>query len=101
GAASSIEPSLVDWPSRRQKVIISVDQALTPFPREPDSFATELAKGGKYPRDELLELLIAYGFERDEAPGFSVRGDTITVHLDETAERELRLEFFGDELDAL
>ncbi len=101
GAASTVEPTLIDWPDRHEKVVLSVDKALESFPHDPDAFATPLVKGESYPREELLELLLRYGFERDEAPGYAVRGDTVTLHLDEDAERELRLEFFGDELDAL
>ncbi|HZX00344.1 MAG TPA: transcription-repair coupling factor, partial [Trueperaceae bacterium] len=42
------------------------------------------------------------GYERDAAPGFAVRGDTVTVHLSEDDEEgALRLEFFADELEGM
>lgn len=111
GASSSIDPSLSDWPDRHQKTVLSLEHALSSFPDRPELYSLELAVGRSYPRDGLLERLVDYGFERDEQPGFAVRGDTITIYLleptleDEGSEEEpsgaVRLEFFGDELDRL
>ena len=123
GVPSSVEPGLDDWPDRKEKVVISLDTALSAFPLEPDRYVIDLVRGGSYPRAELLDRLVEFGYERDELPGFTVRGDTITVHLDggtgtgdeqvapggrqsddsgpPSLAGQLRLEFFGDELDAL
>ena len=114
GALRSVNPSLADWHDKRDKVVVSLDHALRAFPRTPELYALELAKGRDYKRYDLLERLVQYGFERDEAPGFVVRGDTVTVYLteeaagpdgptDEVADGEgtVRLAFFGDELAAV
>ena len=111
GAQRSVEPGLDTWHEREDKVVISLDTALQPFPADPAEYLIDLRRGRSYRRDDLLERLVAFGFERDEAPGFTVRGDTLTVHVtervagdDENAPGEgegLRLEFFGDELDAM
>lgn len=102
GTVASINPDLSDWAERQEKVVLTLKQALHPFPKDPASFALSLELGASYPREELLARLISYGFERDGMPGFVVRGDTLTLYFDsEDAEDALRLEFFGDELDAL
>ncbi len=111
GVGSTVDPSLSDWPERHDKVVLTLEQAVGAFPATPDDYALELAVGKSYPRESLLERLVDYGFERDEQPGFAVRGDTITIYTlepapdDEGSEKEprgaVRLEFFGDELDRL
>src|SRR5690606_17214331 len=69
---------------------------------DPAGLALRLETGRDYPREDLLEGLVRLGFERDAAPGFAVRGDTLTVHLEEeAAEGALRLEFFGAELETV
>ena len=99
---SSVNPTLADWPERREKVVLDLTSALKPFPTDPARYALTLALGQEYPRDDLLERLVHYGYGRDEQPGFVVRGDTVTVYLDaDDSEQALRLEFFGDELDTL
>ncbi|MFO7544926.1 MAG: transcription-repair coupling factor [Trueperaceae bacterium] len=101
-AQRSIDPGLGEWHERHDKVVVSLAHALAAFPRAPEAYALDLVKGGSYARDALLERLLSYGFERDELPGITVRGDTVTLHLGEDDEEgALRLEFFGDELDAL
>ncbi len=102
GASVTVEPALATWSDLEDKVVLSLDRALEAFPREPSSLALRLEAGNDYPREELLARLVLLGFERDAAPGFTVRGDTLTVHLgDDGEERELRLEFFADELESL
>jgi len=102
GEPVSIEPGLSDWPERRPKVVLSLGTALRAFPRDPGTLALELTLGRAYPRDALLERLLAFGYERDGLPGFVVRGDTVVVYPDaDEPEGELRLSFFGDELDAI
>lgn len=101
GGRSSVNPELADWPQRADKVVLDVSHALKPFPREPAAYALLLERGGNYPREELLERLVTLGYERDTAPGFSVRGDTVSIMTAEDPLSELRLEFFGDELDRI
>jgi len=119
GALRTVDPDLADWHERRDKVVLSLGRALAPFPEDPDAYRFEMAAGGRYPREELLDRLIEFGYVRDAAPGFTVRGDTITLYRealdgrdDEAEEDEdaplpedppgsARLEFFGDELDSL
>ncbi len=102
GEAASVDPALTDWFERRDKVVLSLDNALRRFPDDPAELALDLHLGGDYPRDALLERLLAYGYERDALPGFTVRGDTISLYADADApDDELRLSFFGTELDGL
>lgn len=102
GASRTVDPDLEDWFERADKVVVSLERALAAFPRHPERFRLELRKGGSYPREELLDKLIDYGYERGETPGFSVRGDTLTLHTSAAdLEGSIRLEFFADELDAL
>jgi transcription-repair coupling factor (superfamily II helicase) len=102
GAAVTMEPGPADWHALKDKVVVSLDRALSHVPEDPRSLALRLETGHDYPREDLLASLIELGFERDAAPGFAVRGDTVTVHLsEEDAEGSLRLEFFGDELETI
>ena len=102
GAEVTVEPGPTDWHALADKVVVSLDAALAPTPPDPGALALRLETGRDYPRDELLAALVRLGLERDAAPGFTVRGDTLTVHLGEDdADGALRLEFFGDELETL
>ncbi len=102
GVPSSVNPALGDWPERSQKVVLSLEHALRPFPKNPDVYRLTLELGRDYPRDDLLGTLVRYGFERDAQPGLVVLGDTVTLYLSaDDPEDTLRLEFFGDELDRL
>ncbi len=102
GDAATVEPALADWHERRDKVVVSLGRALERFPDDPQELALELRLGAAYPRDDLLERLLSYGYERDGLPGFTVRGDTVLLHLDpERPDDELRLSFFGTELDGI
>ena len=102
GARRTVEPDLSDWFERADKVVVSLERALAAFPRRPERFRLELRRGENYTRYDLLERLIDYGFERDETPGFSVRGDTLTLHTSpDDVDGSVRLEFFADELDTL
>jgi len=102
GAPASINPTLSDWPTKRDKVVLSVAQALQAFPAEPEQFALTLRLGQRIAREALSSRLLAFGYARDELPGFGVRGDTVTLYLDaEDEAKAVRLEFFGDELETL
>ena len=102
GARRSVDPGLADWFDRAEKVVLSLEQAVKAFPDDPELYRLELRVGRSYPREALQDRLEGSGYERDELPGYTVRGDTITIHrnADVTAE-ELKLEFFGDELDRM
>ncbi len=102
GSPASFNPTLADWQDKFDKIVLSIDHALKPFPKNPEGFALTLEKNKSYPREALLEQLVRFGYERDELPGFSVRGDTITIFLDEEDEtKTLKLEFFADDLETL
>ena len=99
---ASVNPSLSDWPEKREKVVLDLNSALRPFPVSPELYALTLTLGQSYPREAFLDRLVSFGFARDEVPGFVVRGDTVTLYLDaEDEAKTVRLEFFGDELDTL
>jgi len=59
--------------------------------------------GDEVPRDELCERLVSYGYARcDIVEGqgqFAVRGDILDVFVPDY-ENPIRMEFFGDEVDA-
>jgi transcription-repair coupling factor (superfamily II helicase) len=102
GVAFTKNPTLSGWREKRDKIVLALEHALSPFPADPDAYVLEFSLGESYPREGLLTRLITFGYARDEMPGFVVRGDTIDLYLDELDEtKSLRLEFFGDELDAL
>ncbi len=100
GVKTTINPTLKEWNQKHSKVILSLDYALKPFPKDPSELTLNLKLGKDYPRENLLDTLINYGFERDGMPGVVVKGDSFIIYLDEEDSNEaLRLEFFGDELD--
>ncbi len=97
----SHNPFIQNWAERKDKVVLSFEHALKVFPNNPEALQLKLELNQTYPRDALLEQLLSYGFERDDLPGFSIRGDTLTLYFDEDENHHLRLEFFGDELDSI
>jgi transcription-repair coupling factor (superfamily II helicase) len=102
GASRTLDPHLSDWHERSEKVVLTLEQAVKAFPVDPAGSTLELAVGGNYPRAELQETLANYGYARDELPGYSVRGDTLTLFRGSDPEQDaVKLEFFGDELDSL
>ena len=73
---------------------------------EPDDFANmaiSLRPGQALEMDELLRLLIAARYERNdiafERNMFRVRGDTVEIFPAYWNDRAIRVEFFGDEVD--
>jgi excinuclease ABC subunit B len=62
-------------------------------------------QGDDYGRDELLKKLIEIQYERNDMDfhrgTFRVRGDVIEVFPAYDSERALRIEFFGDEVEAI
>ena len=102
GARRTVDPGLAEWFERADKIVLSLEQAVKAFPDDPSSYRLELRLGRSYPRDELQETLERNGYERDELPGYTIRGDTITLHRTaEVDDPELKLEFFGDDLDRM
>lgn len=101
GVRTVVDPGLSDWAQRSDRVVLTLEQAVRAFPADPDSYSLHLEQGRDYPRNELLERLDQLGYERDGAPGYDVRGDTLLLRLSEDPTDELRLEFFGDELELL
>ncbi len=75
---------------------------------EPDDFAKlmiSLRPGQVIERDELLRRLIEDRYERNdvafERNRFRVRGDTVEIYPAYYRDRAVRVEFFGDEIDAI
>ena len=102
GAPTSVDPDLGDWHERHDKVVCTVEHALRAFPEDPGRYALVLRLGTEVRRDELLARLDRYGYDRDEAPGYRVLGDTVELHLGAEADRDVvRASFFGDEVDGL
>jgi len=96
----SRDPDLDDWLDRHDKVLLSLPHALRAFPSDPGRYRLSFEAGANHPRSELLDTLDDFGYPRDELPGVSVHGDSVTIHLSEEPEGpQLRLGFFGDEVD--
>ena len=75
---------------------------------EPDDFAKlmiSLRPGQTMERDELLRRLVEDRYERNDVAFqrnvFRVRGDTVELYPAYYKDRALRVEFFGDEIDAI
>ncbi|MBO1436554.1 transcription-repair coupling factor [Meiothermus sp. CFH 77666] len=75
-----------------QVVVMSYPEALAAFPAQPEDWRLVLEVGRQYLREDLLERLYRMGYLREE--DYRVQGDVLELE-------EVRLEFFGDELDAL
>jgi excinuclease ABC subunit B len=62
-------------------------------------------QGEEYGRDTLLKKLVAIQYERNDTDfhrgTFRVRGDVIEIFPAYDSERALRIEFFGDEVEAI
>ena len=65
----------------------------------------ELVPGEEYPRDRLLQGLVAMQYTRNDVDfhrgTFRVRGDVVDIFPAYEAERALRVEYFGDEVENL
>ncbi|WP_337870256.1 transcription-repair coupling factor [Meiothermus sp.] len=73
-------------------VVMSYREALEGFPARPEDWRLVLEVGRRYLRDELLERLLRMGYLREE--DYRVQGEVLELG-------EVRLEFFGDELEVL
>ncbi|MER3536149.1 MAG: transcription-repair coupling factor [Thermus sp.] len=78
----------------RALFVMSYEEALSPFPEDPEAWRLVLEVGRTYPRGGLLERLSRMGYARDE--DFVVRGEVL-----EFSDLGLRLEFFGEELERI
>src|SRR5262249_22415716 len=65
----------------------------------------DLVKGEELPRDELLRRLVDVQYERNDVDfhrgSFRVRGDVVEVFPAYEETTAIRVEFFGDEVDAI
>ena len=75
---------------------------------EPDDFAKlviSLRVGAEWDRDELLRRLVENRYERNdiafERNMFRVRGDTVEIYPAYYKDKAIRVEFFGDEIEAI
>ncbi|AEV16214.1 Transcription-repair coupling factor [Thermus sp. CCB_US3_UF1] len=72
--------------------VLSYEEALAPFPEDPTAWRLVLEVGRRYGREELLARLLRMGYARDE--DYRVLGEVLELG-------EVRLEFFGEELERL
>jgi excinuclease ABC subunit B len=65
----------------------------------------KLTTGQELPRNQLLKQLVEIQYERNDVDfhrgSFRVRGDTVEIFPAYEENRALRIEFFGDEIDAI
>jgi excinuclease ABC subunit B len=73
-------------------------------PEDYRDMLVELREGSTFERDDLLARLVSIQYERNDyapSPGnFRVRGDIVDI-FPSYSEQGLRIEFFGDEIDAV
>ena len=91
GVSAYVDPGL-EAIGEAETVVMSYAQALEPFPADPEAWRLVLEVGWRYLRDELLDQLFRMGYAREE--DLRVQGEVLELG-------DLRLEFFGDELDGL
>lgn len=74
-------------------------------PEEYYRLSVSLRPGDKLDRDELIRKLVSINYKRnDTAPertDFRVKGDTVDIFVASSSDHGVRVEFFGDEIDAL
>ena len=74
-------------------------------PEEYYNLSISLRPGDKLSREELIRRLVAINYTRnDTAPertDFRVKGDVVDVFIASSSDIGLRVEFFGDEIDAI
>ncbi|MGC8968141.1 MAG: transcription-repair coupling factor [Thermus sp.] len=91
GARVYVNPGL-EALEEKALFVLSYEEALSPFPEDPEAWRLLLEVGRSYPRQALLERLLKLGYARDE--DYRVLGEVVELG-------EVRLEFFGDELERL
>lgn len=92
---------------RRDVIIVSSVSCIYSLgdPQEYKNLTLSLRQGATYPRKEILKRLVGLqysrsdiGFERDN---FRVRGDTVDIFPSNSGSEAIRVELFGDEIDAI
>ena len=91
GAKVYVNPGL-EALEEKALFVLSYEEALSPFPEDPEAWRLLLEVGRAYPREALLSRLLKLGYARDE--DYRVLGEVVELG-------EVRLEFFGDELERL
>ncbi|BCZ91800.1 transcription-repair-coupling factor [Thermus thermophilus] len=91
GAKVYVNPGL-EALEEKALFVLSYEEALSPFPEDPEAWRLLLEVGRAYPREALLSRLLKLGYARDE--DYRVLGEVLELG-------EVRLEFFGDELERL
>lgn len=74
-------------------------------PEEYYRLSVSLRPGDSLSRDELIRRLVGINYKRNdtevERTNFRVKGDTVDIFIASSSDRGIRVEFFGDEIDAL
>lgn len=92
---------------RRDVIIVSSVSCIYTLgdPAEYRAMTVSAAPGLAYSREQFMAALVRIQYERNdlvlERNKFRVRGDTIELLASNTSEKALRIEFFGDEIDAV
>jgi len=92
--------------SRRDVIVVASVSCIYGLgsPEDFSSMRIALARGGSFNRNKFLERLVENLYERNDYElkrgAFRVRGDTVDV-MPAYLEHGLRVEFFGDEIEAL
>ncbi|MGQ9511283.1 MAG: transcription-repair coupling factor [Thermaceae bacterium] len=93
GKGAYVNPGL-EALEERALFVMSYEEALSPFPEDPEAWRLVLEVGRAYPRGMLLERLLKMGYARDE--DFTVLGEVLDF-----PEIGLRLDFFGERLERI
>ena len=74
-------------------------------PEEYYRLSVSLRPGDIMSRDELISRLIEINYKRNDTEidrtNFRVKGDTVDIFIASSSDRGIRVEFFGDEIDAI
>ncbi len=74
-------------------------------PEEYYRLSISLRPGQELSREEFIRRLVEINYKRNdtevERTNFRVKGDTIDVFIASSSEKGIRVEFFGDEIDAI
>ena len=94
--------ALADWQNGAEILVLDVEAAIQLFPLRLETVM--LAVGQEYGLSALAERLAHMGYSREysvEAPGtFALRGDILDIYP-VGAEHPARVDFFGDEVEAI
>ncbi|MCX8066035.1 MAG: excinuclease ABC subunit UvrB [Candidatus Hydrogenedentes bacterium] len=91
--------------SRRDCIIVASVSCIYGIgsPKTYKQMRVELRPGDEFPRENLLESLVAMQYSRNDIDfyrgAFRVRGDIVDVFPAYETERAIRIEYFGDEID--